>query len=88
MKICDFGQAKLTLFGNNMHTPDISTLWYRAPEILLGSSNYTEAIDAWATGCILAEMVLGKPMFQANSELGMITNIFHLLGTPKQADYP
>jgi serine/threonine protein kinase len=41
LKICDFGQAKLTLFGNNVHTPDISTLWYRAPEILLGSSSYT-----------------------------------------------
>lgn len=42
----------------------------------------------WAAGCIVAEMVLGKPLFRGNSELGMIHSIFQLLGTPKQVDYP
>jgi len=87
LKLCDFGQAKLTLLGENHHTPDISTLWYRSPEILLGSLEYGEAIDAWAAGCIIAEMVLGKPLFRGNSEVAMIFCIFQLLGTPKTAEY-
>ena len=88
LKLCDFGQAKLTLFGEQQHTPDISTLWYRAPEILLGALEYGEAVDVWAAGCIVAEMVLGKPLFRGTSELAMINSVFQLMGTPRQEDYP
>ena len=52
LKLCDFGQAKCTFFKVFQHTPDISTLWYRAPEILLGSQVYDQKIDAWAVGLV------------------------------------
>lgn len=52
-----------------MYTPGMVTLWYRAPEILLGASNYTAAVDIWSLGCIITEMYLGHMIFQGNTEI-------------------
>ena len=50
-------------------TEYVATRWYRAPEILLGSQKYTKGVDIWSLGCILAELLIGKPMFPGNSTL-------------------
>jgi serine/threonine protein kinase len=59
IKLCDFGQSKFVVINKKDYSLDISTLWYRAPEILLGSEEYSFGVDLWATGCVLAEMHLG-----------------------------
>lgn len=64
---------------------EIETLWYRAPELLLGLKYYELAVDMWSIGCIFYEMAEGKVLFQTESELGQIMEIFHALGTPKQS---
>ena len=65
------------------------TLWYRAPEVLLGSRHYSTAIDMWSVGCIFAEMVLrGAPLFPGDSEIDQIFKIFRLLGTPNEESWP
>lgn len=85
MKIADFGLARNVLPVPNPHyTNNVVTLWYRAPELLLGSDAYTPAIDMWSVGCILAEMMLKAPLFPADSELALLDMIFDLCGTPQE----
>lgn len=69
-------------------TPKVVTLWYRAPEILLGASKYSPAIDVWAIGCVFAELLLNKPLFPGDSDLNQIDHIFSLLGTPTDIIWP
>ena len=68
------------VFGSS--SPTVVTQPYRAPEILLGSSSYSSAIDVWACGCVFAEMVSGKLLFPGDSDIGQLVKIFELLGTP------
>lgn len=63
-------------------TPQVVTLWYRAPELLLQSKIQTTAIDMWAAGCILGELFLHKPMFPGKTEIHQLELIVDLLGTP------
>lgn len=79
-KIGDFGCAKKT--GCPKNTDRITTLWYRAPEILLRSTNYSPAIDMFAMGCIIAEIYYGRPLFPGSSEDDQLERITYLLGTP------
>ena len=58
------------------------TLWYRAPEIMLDTNEYTLLIDNWSAGVIIFEILVGYPMFQGNSQIEQLTNIFQLKGTP------
>ena len=60
VKLADFGLARIFYPGNEKvhYTNKVVTLWYRAPELLLGSRNYTEAVDMWSVGCVFAEMIL------------------------------
>jgi serine/threonine protein kinase len=58
------------------------TLWYRAPEILLGAKDYACPIDMWSVGCVLGEMCTGRPMFPGDSEIDELFKIFQVLGTP------
>lgn len=58
------------------------TLWYRAPEVLLGVHYYSTAIDIWSLACIFAEIVCGKPLFSGDSEIDQLFRIFQTLGTP------
>lgn len=64
------------------------TLWYRAPEILLGCKKYACAVDTWSIGAIFAEMATGKPIFPGDSEIDELFRIFRLLGTPTEVVWP
>jgi len=72
LKIGDFGLANY--YGPGRRRPLTSrvvTLWYRAPELLLGSTDYGVGIDLWSAGCLLAEMFFGKPLLRASTEVGL-----------------
>jgi serine/threonine protein kinase len=69
-------------------TRDIVTLWYRAPEVLLGSEKYSTSVDIWSIGCIFAEMITKKPLFMGDSQVGQIFKIFEVLGTPTESNWP
>jgi len=63
-------------------TDYVATRWYRAPEILLGSTSYTRAVDMWALGCIIAEMFIGKPLLAGSSTVNQIERIIEVTGVP------
>jgi mitogen-activated protein kinase 15 len=98
MKLADFGLARSVAFneedgctstiylGAPVLTEYVATRWYRAPEILLGSTKYTKAVDLWSVGCIMGELVVGKAIFPGNSTLNQIERILELLGKPKDED--
>lgn len=70
------------------YTQGVVTLWYRAPEILMGSQDYSFSIDMWAVGCIFAELLLQKPFLVGQSELDQLNKIAHLLGAPTDIRWP
>ncbi|XP_050205821.1 probable serine/threonine-protein kinase At1g54610 [Mercurialis annua] len=87
LKIADFGLA--TFFepqSNAQLTSRVVTLWYRAPELLLGASHYGVSIDLWSTGCILGELYTGKPILPGRTEVEQLHKIFKLCGSPPE-DY-
>jgi serine/threonine protein kinase len=67
------------------YTHEVITLWYRAPEILLGQKVYSGAVDIWSVGCIFYEMAQKKALFSGDSEIDEIFKIFQILGTPNDA---
>ncbi|RYR64368.1 hypothetical protein Ahy_A03g010488 isoform A [Arachis hypogaea] len=67
---------------------NVVTLWYRAPEILLGSHHYSTPVDVWSVGCIFAEMVNQRPLFPGDSEIDELFKIFRILGTPNEDTWP
>ncbi|KAH6781840.1 hypothetical protein C2S52_001366 [Perilla frutescens var. hirtella] len=75
LKICDFGLSRPIGSQSGSYTPGIVTQWYRAPEILLGAKRYSNAIDMWSVGCIMAELVLGQVAFPGNSEVEQLVCI-------------
>ena len=87
VKIADFGLARS--FGTPLktYTHEVVTLWYRAPEILLGSKVYSTAVDIWSVGCILFELAHRKPLFYGESEIGQLFKIFKCLGTPAEQNW-
>lgn len=87
IKIADFGLSRAFGLPFENLTHEVVTLWYRAPEILLGSLNYTISIDMWSIGCIFAEMIQKKPLFMGDSEIDQIFKIFKVLGTPDDDDF-
>jgi cyclin-dependent kinase len=85
LKLADFGLARAFGIPMRTYTHEVVTLWYRAPEVLLGSRHYSTAVDMWSVGCIFAEMVLhGHPLFPGDSEIDQIFKIFQILGTPTE----
>lgn len=90
IKIGDFGLARSVNseedVGNIKLTDYVATRWYRAPEILLGSTKYSKAVDMWSVGCILAELIVGKPIFPGTSTLNQIEKVLELIGMPKPED--
>ena len=64
------------------------TLWYRAPELLLGHFNYGPAIDMWGVGCCFAEMIFGTPIFQGQTEMEQMQQIVDICGSPNSKDWP
>ena len=67
-------------------TEYVATRWYRAPEILLGSTKYTKAVDMWSIGCILGELIIGKALFPGTSTLNQIERVLELCGKPTAED--
>ncbi|KAM4694000.1 serine/threonine-protein kinase ICK isoform 1-T2 [Discoglossus pictus] len=87
VKIADFGLARETR-SRPPYTDYVSTRWYRAPEVLLRSTNYNSPIDMWAVGCIMAEVYTLRPLFPGSSEIDTMFKICQVLGTPKKTDWP
>ena len=83
IKLADFGLARAMQYPLKQCTPETVTLWYRAPELLLGLPNYTPLIDMWSVGCIMGEMCTGRPMFPGACEIDALFCIFRLRGTPE-----
>jgi cyclin-dependent kinase 2 len=69
------------------YTHEVVTLWYRAPEILLGSKTYSTPVDIWSIGCIFAEMLNHRPLFPGDSEIDQLYKIFQGLGTPDESSW-
>ncbi|KAH9732822.1 Shaggy-related protein kinase theta [Citrus sinensis] len=85
LKICDFGSAKMLVPGE----PNISYIcsrYYRAPELIFGATEYTTAIDMWSIGCVLAELLLGQPLFPGESGVDQLVEIIKILGTPTREE--
>ncbi|XP_028405275.1 cyclin-dependent kinase 12-like [Dendronephthya gigantea] len=89
IKLGDFGLARLYNSDESRpYTNKVITLWYRPPELLLGEERYGPAIDIWSCGCILGELFMKKPLFQAGEELGQLELISRICGTPTPAVWP
>ncbi|XP_018914243.2 cyclin-dependent kinase 2 [Bemisia tabaci] len=88
IKLADFGLARAFGLPLRCFTHEVVTLWYRAPEILLGTKIYTTAVDLWSVGCIFAEMLTKKPLFPGDSEIDQLFRIFRTLGTPDEDSWP
>ncbi len=88
LKIGDFGLARAFSVPVRQYTHEVITLWYRAPEILLGAEEYSTPVDIWSAGCIFAELYLKKPLFQGDCEIDQIYRIFRCLGTPSEKSWP
>jgi cyclin-dependent kinase-like len=80
LKVCDLGQCrKIVDQGSNL-TEYVSTRWYRAPELLVGSRSYDKSIDIWALGCMIPELISGSPLFPGNSNLEALAYVIKTLG--------
>ncbi|BAT74052.1 hypothetical protein LR48_Vigan464s001600 [Vigna angularis] len=88
LKLADFGLARAFGIPVRTFTHEVVTLWYRAPEILLGSPRYSTPVDIWSVGCIFAEMVNQRPLFPGDSEIDELFKIFRILGTPNEDTWP
>ncbi|CAN1249436.1 Mitogen-activated protein kinase 3 [Linum perenne] len=85
LKICDFGLAR-PASENEFMTEYVVTRWYRAPELLLNSQDYTAAIDVWSVGCIFMELMNRKPLFPGKDQVHQMRLLTELLGTPAESD--
>jgi len=92
VKVADFGLARSIASLENVNvanpvlTDYVATRWYRAPEILLGSTKYTKGVDMWSIGCILGELLGGKPMFPGTSTMNQLDRIIEVTGRPTAED--
>lgn len=88
LKLADFGLARAFGIPVRSYTHEVVTLWYRAPDVLMGSRRYSTPVDIWSIGCIFAEMVNGRPLITGTSEADQLDRIFRMFGTPTEAEYP
>jgi len=88
LKLADFGLARFNGIPVARLSSQVVTLWYRAPDVLLGSHKYTSSIDIWAIGCIFAEMVTSRPLFRGSDDKDQIKAIFKKMGTPNEKTWP
>nr|DAD34305.1 TPA_asm: hypothetical protein HUJ06_004945 [Nelumbo nucifera] len=88
LKICDFGLSRQYGSPLKPYTHLVVTLWYRAPELLLGAKQYSTAIDMWSLGCIMAELLAKEPLFNGKTEFDQLDKIFRTLGTPNETIWP
>lgn len=88
LKLADFGLARAFGIPVNTFSNEVVTLWYRAPDVLLGSRTYKTSIDIWSAGCIMAEMYTGRPLFPGTTNEDELQKIFRLMGTPSEHTWP
>jgi len=91
VKVADFGLARSVEFKSQetrhpVLTDYVATRWYRAPEILLGSTDYTKGVDMWSIGCILGELLTGKPLFPGTSTMNQLDRVIEVTGRPDKDD--
>ena len=88
VKLADFGLARTYQIPLRPYTHEVVTLWYRAPEILLGTLEYSSALDIWSVGAIFLELLTKSPYFVGDSEIDQLFKIFRTLGTPNEKTWP
>jgi len=88
LKICDFGLSRQYGSPLRPYTHMVVTLWYRAPELLLGAKTYSTPIDMWSLGCIMGELLQRAPLLNGKTELEQLDKMFKLLGTPNEKIWP
>lgn len=88
LKLGDFGLARAFGIPVNTFSNEVVTLWYRAPDVLLGSRTYNTSIDIWSAGCIMAEMYTGRPLFPGTTNDDQLVRIFRIMGTPSERTWP
>ena len=88
LKLADFGLARAFSSPRHAYTHEVITLWYRAPEILLGAEHYSTPVDIWSIGCIFCEMASSRPLFPGDSEIDELFRIFRVCGTPGDHVWP
>lgn len=81
LKVCDFGSAKRLVKGE-VNVSYICSRYYRAPELIFGATEYNNSIDVWSVGCVMAELLLGQPLFPGESGVDQLVEIIKVLGTP------
>lgn len=86
--MADFGLSRTLSKDNAPLSKEIATLWYWAPEIILGWTNYNEAVDSWAIGCLFFELIAKIPLFYAENDEDLLYWIFKVLGTPSSIELP
>lgn len=88
LKVADLGLGRAFSIPIKSYTHEIVTLWYRAPEVLLGVTHYGLGVDIWSIGCIFAELTSKTPLFSGDSEIQQLLQIFKILGTPTEEMWP
>ncbi|XP_024915031.1 cyclin-dependent kinase 17-like [Cynoglossus semilaevis] len=88
LKLADFGLARAKSVPTKTYSNEVVTLWYRPPDVLLGSTEYSTPIDMWGVGCIFYEMITGRPLFPGSTVEDELHLIFRILGTPTEEIWP
>ncbi|XP_048879082.1 cyclin-dependent kinase 16-like isoform X4 [Brienomyrus brachyistius] len=88
LKLADFGLARAKSVPTKTYSNEVVTLWYRPPDVLLGSTEYSTPIDMWGVGCIFYEMMTGRPLFPGSTVKDELHLIFRILGSPTEATWP
>jgi cyclin-dependent kinase len=88
LKLADFGLARAFGIPVRSFTHEVVTLWYRPPDVLLGSRQYSTPVDVWSIGCIFAEMFTGRPLFPGKNDSDQLKVIFKIIGTPTPEAWP
>lgn len=88
LRLADFGLARAFGIPVNTFSSEVVTLWYRPPDVLLGSRSYNTSIDIWSAGCVIAEMFSGRPLFPGTTNYDQLLKIFLIMGTPSERTWP
>ncbi|XP_058855265.1 cyclin-dependent kinase-like 2 isoform X4 [Acipenser ruthenus] len=84
VKLCDFGFARTMAAPGEVYTDYVATRWYRAPELLVGDTKYGKAVDVWAVGCLIVEMLTGEPLFPGDSDIDQVYHVMRCFGNLTQ----
>jgi cyclin-dependent kinase 14 len=89
LKLADFGLARAKSVPSRTFSHDVVTLWYRPPDVLLGSTNYSSSLDMWGVGCIFGELCTGLALFPGSNNVSdQLDRIFSIRGVPNETEWP